>query len=312
MLGDWGGFGYWPYHTPQQKKNAGGMDAVAELINSQFVVAIGDNFYSAGISSKDGNSSKRFDQTWKDIYDGKHLQTPWYLLAGNHDHLGDVNLQIEHTQIDKQWQFPSLYHSHSLTSEDGSVTLDLIMIDTVSLASMSPVQDENQSGYFDKLPLLSKTHTTQASDQWSWIEEQLAASKAQYTIVAGHYPVYSVCSHGSFDTLITHLQPLLEKYGAQAYLQGHDHCLEHIEHNSVSYILSGMRDLCCYKATHLNDGSVPQDSLKFHVSLFQNEKHSTAGFVSVSLTAKEMRVLYHDQHGDVLYQADPMLPRKTN
>jgi hypothetical protein len=287
------------------------MDAVAELINSQFVVALGDNFYSSGISSKEGNTSKRFDHTWKEVYDGKNLQTPWYLLAGNHDYKGDVNLQVEHTQIDPRWQFPSLYHSHSMTSQDGSVSLDLILIDTVSLASMNMQENESEPGYWDPLPLLSKTHTQEASDQWSWIEEKLAASKAQYLIVAGHYPVYSVCKHGSFETLLTHLQPLLEKYGAQAYLQGHDHCLEDIVHNDVSYIVSGMGDDCCYKAEHLDDGTVPEGALKFHVSLFQNEKHSTAGFVSVSLTSKEMRVLYHDQHGDVLFQSESKLPRKV-
>jgi len=35
-------------------------------------------------------------------------------------------------------------------------------------------------------------------------------SKADYLFVAGHYPVYSACSHGNTDYLVDNLKPLLE------------------------------------------------------------------------------------------------------
>lgn len=45
----------------------------------------------------------------------------------------------------------------------------------------SPEQDAH---YFDALPPRPRQA---AADQWAWIEAQLAASKAQYILVGGHY-----------------------------------------------------------------------------------------------------------------------------
>ena len=60
-----------------------------------------------------------------------------------------------------------------------------------------------------------------------WIEATLKASTAPHVIVAGHYPVYSICEHGPTSLLVSDLKPLLEKYNVSAYLNGHDHCAEH-------------------------------------------------------------------------------------
>ncbi len=92
------------------------------------------------------------------------------------------------------------------------------MLDTVDLSGSSPYEVEHPS-YFDPLPLKLKSD---AQTQWAWLEQQLAASTATYTIVAGHYSVYSVCDHGSDSTLLNYLKPLLEQYDAH-YLSGHDH-----------------------------------------------------------------------------------------
>lgn len=59
----------------------------------------------------------------------------------------------------------------------------------------------------------------------SWIETVLAGSTADYLIVAGHFPVYSVCQHGNTQNLVDNLKPLLVRYGVQSYLSGHDHCM---------------------------------------------------------------------------------------
>jgi hypothetical protein len=44
------------------------------------------------------------------------------------------------------------------------------------------------------------------------IENTLAASTADFLIVGGHYPVWSVCEHGPTTVLVNQLKPLLEKY----------------------------------------------------------------------------------------------------
>ena len=48
------------------------------------------------------------------------------------------------------------------------------------------VASEDDPAYFDKLP---RRPRSLALTQWTWIEEQMEASTADYLIVAGHYPV---------------------------------------------------------------------------------------------------------------------------
>ena len=108
-----------------------------------------------------------------------------------------------------------------------------ICIFAVDLASRTE-KKSHEEGYFEPLPLqpYEKDLT-----QWAWIEQQMKASTSDYLLVAGHYPVYSACSHGNTATLIAYLKPLLEQYGAQ-YAAGHDHCMEHLAESGKTYIFS--------------------------------------------------------------------------
>ena len=70
-----------PFYKDPQAAAAAGMEKVAEQINSQFVLALGDNFYHSGLSSLD---SDRFQTTFEDVYSDPHLQNSWFVTAGNH------------------------------------------------------------------------------------------------------------------------------------------------------------------------------------------------------------------------------------
>lgn len=182
----------------------------------------------------------------------------------------------------------------------------------------------DEEGYFDPLPRLEKSV---AADQWTWIESEMQASTADYLLVVGHYPVspiasfpryqylialssqvYSACSHGSTQTLIDHLLPLLKQYKGH-YLSGHDHCMEHIVEVgvSVNHYLSGMGVDCCYFAT--NKRNIPTKSLKWIKSL-ENKDGATGGFSSFEVDKTGMTVKYYDQDGALLYTAPAVPPRK--
>ena len=64
MLGDWGGKESPPYYTNSEKEIAEQMGSVAEDINAQFTIALGDNFYDHGV--KDVND-ERFQTTFEVI-----------------------------------------------------------------------------------------------------------------------------------------------------------------------------------------------------------------------------------------------------
>jgi tartrate-resistant acid phosphatase type 5 len=98
--------------------------------------------------------------------------------------------------------------------------LDVVFIDTVDLSG-NTVGQEDEPGYYAKLPYKS---VEEAAEQWAWLEEKMGESTADYLIVAGHFPIFSICEHGNTANLYDHLRPLLIEYNAH-YISGHDHCL---------------------------------------------------------------------------------------
>jgi predicted MPP superfamily phosphohydrolase len=312
-VGDWGGLPVWPYHTPGQKAVAKGMDKVAGQMGSDFVLALGDNFYFDGINGDAHN--KRFEKTFQDVYEGANLQIPWYVCAGNHDHKGNVTAQLEYTTVDPtgRWIFPKEYHAHIYQANN--VRVHIILLDTVELSDVSDThlsKNEGDDGYFDTIPMAEKSV---AQEQWDWLESQLSTSTADYILVGGHFPVYSACSHGNNPTLVAHLKPLLEQYDAH-YLSGHDHCMNHLQETDkkVQYVLTGMGDFCCYGLD--NADKVPKDSLRWYLSdenhkelSIHDLKYIDGGFTSLKASKDQLEIKYYDQGAHELFSVDSIAPR---
>ena len=102
-----------------------------------------------------------------------------------------------------------------------------------------------------------------ALGQWKWLNATLQASTADYLIVAGHYPVWSVAEHGPTACLVEELIPMLEGNKVTAYFSGHDHTFEYIyDGKGVGYVDSGGTHSCDSSVVH--KPFIPKDSLKFH------------------------------------------------
>jgi tartrate-resistant acid phosphatase type 5 len=145
---------------------------------------------------------------------------PWYQIAGNHDHYGDVRSQIKLSQHYARWNFPDLsyditFNSHSNRSSSPESTgqnysLQLIAIDTAVMAGLSPLAQRA-----NPFPQPTGPFDSEASvKMYQWLEDKLKQSTADYVWVIGHYPVYSLCWQGGTVQLLEKLQPLLRKYGA--------------------------------------------------------------------------------------------------
>jgi hypothetical protein len=206
------------------------------------------------------------------------------------------------TQYSRRWRFPNNYYKQSFTfpstvegDADGLTTVDFVMIDTVFLGGISDLLEDAPSD------------PVRAENQWTWIEEQLKASTADYLWVAGHYPVYSGCEHGSNFILDTRLRPLLEQYKATGYACGHDHCLQDLDDGGVHYVLSGAADNCCYH--NKNENKLPAGALKFKVWNDGTGSPIIGGFASLQFTSQSMVAVYHAANGTVLYTTPPILPR---
>ncbi len=101
VIGDWGGQTHLPYTTEDELACAKQMGMIAERISSSFVLALGDNFYEEGIPTD--AYDKRFQETFEDVFTHPSLQTPWYVIAGNHDWRGNITAELEYTKLSKRW-----------------------------------------------------------------------------------------------------------------------------------------------------------------------------------------------------------------
>lgn len=313
VMGDWGGSEDYPYSTSQEIATAGGMDKIAgkgidgtDAAPPKFALALGDNFYSHGIGGDCHDA--RFVNTFEKVFTGENLQDPFvfHVVAGNHDHIGNVSAQIAYSDLSKRWSFPTYYYSFVETGPAStSKSVEVVYIDTVLLGGNSDVLDENGEHLRElrgsELP--GPADKAKANAQLVWLESTLKASTADYLIVGGHYPIYSICEHGPTSELITDVKPLLEKYNVTAYIAGHDHCMEYLttgdglDHHGIG-------------SAHENDPStahstaVPANSLKWH------NEGTDGGFASFEVKATGLVVRHHQGDGSVAFVTPPHPPRK--
>eukprot|EP00117_Sycon_ciliatum_P007503 scpid39393/ scgid10582/ Tartrate-resistant acid phosphatase type 5; Tartrate-resistant acid ATPase; Type 5 acid phosphatase len=297
VIGDWGGIPFYPYTTLAETRIAKAMGDVGANIHSNFSVALGDNFYFTGV--KDVNDA-RFKETFERVFTAPSLMSRWYVLAGNHDHYGNVTAQVEYTHLSNRWYFPQLYYTQTM-NVGTDATLQLVMIDTVSLAGLSDMFGRN-------VPYQPIAAQDEVDKQLAWLEATLAASEATWLLVCGHYPVWSVGEHGPTSFMVENIKPLLEKYRVTAYLNGHDHSMQHIRpsNQSVDYFTIGAGHLTDDSTKHKDD--VPAGSLRYHYAPFDIIA-SDGGFASFSVSAQSMVVTYYDAHGKELYHYENASPR---
>ena len=310
-IGDWGGERDLIPSNAAEKAAAAGMSIKSKQLGAQGVLLLGDNFYLEGVQS---NESKRFQETFEDVYQPQMFNNgtlPFYVVAGNHDHRGNVQAQIEYHGSGR-WHFPELYYSlpFSFTSSTGVArTVEILMIDTCSLAGVS--DDDCQGCELPGPPSLEE-----AEAQWSWIEERLNTSTADFLWVGGHYPIYSAGQDGTTPVLVDRLLPLLKAHNAH-YIGGHDHMHEHIVSEGVNMIVTGPGRECCYVPRKLH--TVPKGAIKYMVTGRHGQgpgvgpkptSDMLSGFSSLEFDDAVLMTLYKED-GTELYQAPPIAARSS-
>jgi acid phosphatase len=76
--------------------------------------------------------------------------------------------------------------------------------------------------------------------QMTWLDADLAASKAPWKVIYMHRPPYSSGRHGSDGKLRNLLAPILKRHGVQLVLAGHDHNYERtLPQDGTVYIVTG-------------------------------------------------------------------------
>jgi tartrate-resistant acid phosphatase type 5 len=298
VMGDWGGKDSRPYTTKTEVAVARQMGILAGEVNAAYSLALGDNFYSSGVQSLHDD---RFSETFEDVFTNPSLQNKdhFRVLAGNHDHRGNCSAEIAYSAVSPRWHFPSYYYDF-VEQMDSGVRIHHVMIDTVLLTGQSehPVTGA---------PLMGSEYTgprnvEAAEAQLQWIKATIAASTADYLVVAGHYPVWSICEHGPTTWLVNQLKPMLEDAKVSLYFSGHDHCAQYLdEGKGVQY--HGVGAAAYHDPSTAHRTSVPAGALKWH------HEASLGAFAHVSIGDQGLVVTHYSAHGKKLYEAPPVKPR---
>ncbi|KAJ8646826.1 hypothetical protein MRB53_008574 [Persea americana] len=273
VVGDWGRRGAY-----NQSQVATQMGRVGETLDIDFVVSTGDNFYDDGLTGVD---DKAFEDSFSNIYTANSLQKQWYTVLGNHDYRGDAVAQVSAAlrKIDSRW---------------------------LCLRSFVVNAEIAEFFFVDTTPFVEKYWTDPKDHTYDWrevaprknymetvlknLESELGGSSANWKIVVGHHTIKSAGHHGDTPELVHLMLPLLKAYNVDFYINGHDHCLEHISDSDspLQFVTSGAGS----KAWR---GDVKNHKdLKFF--------YDGQGFVSMQLTQTDAEIVFYDVFGQVLYK----------
>ncbi|KAG0470522.1 hypothetical protein HPP92_017222 [Vanilla planifolia] len=273
-IGDWGRNG-----TFNQSQVAHQMGKIGEELNIDFVVSVGDNFYESGLTDVE---DKSFEDSFTKIYTARSLQTQWYSVLGNHDYRGNAMAQLDPIlrSIDSRW-----------------------------FCKRSFMVDAEIAHFFflDTTPFVKKYWKNPKTNHYDWrevaprkkyisnllkdMESSLAESTATWKIVIGHHTIRSVSEHGETPELVELLLPMLINYGVDLYINGHDHCLQHISStDSPLHFLTSGGGSKAWRGIFMPT----TENLQFY--------YDGQGFVSLELTLAEANIKFYDVYGSVLHK----------
>lgn len=180
--------------------------------NLDFALLLGDNFHPAGVAGPD---DPLFRTRFSEVYPADTLAVPFLAAPGDRDHDGDIDAQILHAG-DPRWDMPGRYYRNEYPLAGGR-SVELYVIDTTRL----------------------RNRKNPDSQQLAWLSGRLAASTADWRIVAGHHGVLRV--DGNTDRhLASTLLPLLQDHAVDVYLSGREHVLAfEVDDTGMLHVTSG-------------------------------------------------------------------------
>ncbi|XP_058079308.1 purple acid phosphatase 17-like [Magnolia sinica] len=274
VVGDWGRRG-----TYNQSQVATQMGRIGDKLDINFVISTGDNFYDDGLT---GVEDKAFQESFTNIYTAESLQKQWYAVLGNHDYRGDAVAQLSPVlrKLDSRWL---CLRSYVVNAE----IVEFFFVDTTPFVEKYWLDPEEHTyDWRDVAP-----RNTYMASVLKDLESALKGSSATWKIVVGHHTIRSASHHGDTQELVNLMLPMLRTYKVDFYINGHDHCLQHIiDSNSPLLLLTSGAGSKSWRG----DTDMNHDGLRFF--------YDGQGFMSVQLTPADARIIFYDVAGNVLHR----------
>ncbi|XP_073126724.1 purple acid phosphatase 3-like [Henckelia pumila] len=286
VVGDWGRGGLF-----NQSRVAKQMGVIGKKQDIDFIVSTGDNFYDSGLISE---NDPLFRRSFTNIYKAKSLQKPWYTVLGNHDYLGNTKVQVSGKlrKFDSRWNC-----KRNFVVETGMV--DMFFIDTTPFVDAYFENPKKKN--FDWKDILPRERYLSTVEQH--LDLGLSKSRAPWKIVVGHHTIRSIGHHGDTQEIIDHILPILEAHKVDMYINGHDHCLEHLSNSkgSPQFFTSGGGSKAWKNDIH---HGIHDDITHFY--------YDGQGFMSVKITYEKAEVVFYDVSGNPMYHLNLRPQPKTH
>ncbi|KAB1212207.1 Purple acid phosphatase 17 [Morella rubra] len=264
VVGDWGRRGAF-----NQSQVASQMGRIGEKLDIDFVVSTGDNFYDNGLTSEQDTN---FEESFTKIYTAKSLQKQW----GN----AEAQLSPLLRKIDSRWL---CLRSFIVNSE----LVDILFVDTTPFVKAYFTKTEGHTYDWRGIHPRKEYIANLLKD----VESSLKESTAKWKIVVGHHAIRSIGHHGNTKELTKQLLPILQANNVNFYMNGHDHCLEHISDadSPIQFLTSGAGS----KAWKGDFKDANSEVVKFF--------YDGQGFMSVQLTKIDAKIAFYDVSGKILH-----------
>ncbi|XAR55329.1 Acid phosphatase [Bertholletia excelsa] len=276
VVGDWGRKGLF-----NQSLVAAQMGKIGQKLDIDFVISTGDNFYEDGLR---GVNDPAFSESFTNIYTAPSLQKTWYAVLGNHDYRDDVEAEMSPLlgQKDERWLCFRSFILHADIAE-------FFFVDTTPFVDEYFTNPGNNT--YDWRGVLPRNNYL--SNLLKDLDLALRGSTATWKIVVGHHTIKSAGYHGVTQELEVHLLPVLQENNVDVYMNGHDHCLEHISSShgdsNMEYLTSGGGS----KAWRgVMKGWDPEEMKLFY---------DGQGFMSVELNQTRASFVFYDIFGNILH-----------
>lgn len=218
---------------------------------------------------------------------------------GNHDCEGSIDAMLQYAaQKHAKWFFPRRYYTLDRPVAPKTI-LRLVVLDACDLVCGHEPRNVRCNAAMN-----AQTSAASRLEQYRWADEVLSAGRPagvdrMWTIVVGHWGVYSFAGNADTPELIASLDPLLQKHKVHAYFNGHDHCLQHVTKaddaddsraRTRHYFVSGAGG---YRVHTLVPNARASPDLA-HAAMAH-------GFMWVKVTKTRFQVQFVGKDGEVLY-----------